>query len=180
MTLPRTATSEKKLKLRKRVKESKPNFVRQESWKYIRLKENWRRPHGLDNKVRKRFKGWPPRVSAGYRGPKAARALHPSGFEEVSVHNEDDLNQIDPKTQAARIAHTVGKKKRSRILTEARKKKILVLNLRQAKETAKKEEEPTEEAETEEAEAEAGGAVKKEEPKLKEKANKGKKKVEKK
>jgi len=178
MTLPRTATSEKKLKLRKRVKESKPNFVRQESWKYIRLKENWRRPHGLDNKVRKRFKGWPPRVSAGYRGPKVARALHPSGFEEVSVHNEEDLNQIDPKTQAARIAHTVGKKKRATILTEARKKKIKVLNLRQAKETAKKEEEPAEEAETEE--AETGGALKREEPKPEEKANKGKKKVEKK
>jgi len=173
MALPKATASEKVLKLRKRVKAKKPNFVRQESWKYVRLKENWRRPHGLDNKVRKRFKGWPARVSAGYRGPKNARALHPSGFEEVLVYNADGLKQIDPGTQAARIAHTVGQRKRVQILTEARKKKIVVLNQRQVKETVKKEEEPTEETETEE-------APKTEEPKKEETANTGKKGTEKK
>ena len=171
MALPKATASEKALKLRKRVKAKKPNFVRQESWKYVRLKENWRRPHGLDNKVRKRFKGWPARVSAGYRGPKSVRALHPSGFEEVLVYNADGLKEIDPETQAARIAHAVGQRKRIQILTEARKKKIVVLNQRQAKETTKKEEEPTEEAETEE-------AAKTEEPKKEETANTGKKRTE--
>lgn len=177
MALPRATASQKALKLRKRVKAKKPNFVRQESWRYMRLKENWRRPHGLDNKVRKRFKGWPARVSAGYRGPKSARALHPSGFEEVLVYNVDSLKEIDPGTQAARIAHTVGKRKRAQILTEARKKKIVVLNQRQAKETTKKEE-PTEEAEKEEVETEE--ATKAEEPKTEEKATKRKKRTEKK
>lgn len=171
MALPRATGSEKALKLRKRVKAKKPNFVRQESWKYVRLKENWRRPHGLDNKVRKRFKGWPARVSAGYRGPKSARALHPSGFEEVLVYNADGLKEIDSGTQAARIAHTVGQRKRVQILAEARKKKIVVLNQRQAKETTKKEEEPAEEAETEE-------AAKTEEPKKEETANTSKKRTE--
>jgi len=151
MSLPRATASEKALKLRKRAKARKPNFVRQESWKYMRLKESWRRPHGLDDKVRKRFKGWPARVSAGYCGPKIARMLHPSGFEEVLVYNADGLMKIDPDTQAVRIAHAVGQRKRVQILAEARKKKIVVLNQRQVKETAKKEKEPTEEAETEEA-----------------------------
>jgi large subunit ribosomal protein L32e len=176
MALPRATASEKALKLRKRVKAKKPNFVRQESWRYMRLKENWRRPHGLDNKVRKRFKGWPARVSAGYRGPKNARALHPSGFKDVLVYNVDDLKEIDPETQAARIAHTVGKRKRAQILTEARKKKIVVLNQRQAKETTKKEEEPSEEAEKEEVETEE--ATEAEEPKAEEKATKRKKRTE--
>jgi large subunit ribosomal protein L32e len=174
MALPKATASEKALKLRKRVKAKKPNFVRQESWKYMRLKENWRRPHGLDNKVRKRFKGWPARVSIGYRGPKSARALHPSGFEDIIVYNVDDLRQIDPASQAVRIAHVVGQRKRVQILTEARKKKIVVLNQRQVKEAAKKEEESAEETEKGESETEETNA---EEP-IKEERAKPKKRNE--
>ncbi|MGD0160297.1 MAG: 50S ribosomal protein L32e [Candidatus Bathyarchaeia archaeon] len=176
MALPKATASEKALKLRKRVKAKKPNFVRQESWKYIRLKENWRRPHGLDNKVRKRFKGWPARVSAGYRGPKSARALHPSGFEDVLVYNVDDLKQIDATTQAVRIAHAVGQRKRIQILTEARKKKIVVLNQRQVKEATKKEEESTEETEKDEAETEEANNTEK--PTEEKKVSKPKKRTE--
>lgn len=153
MADPGPATSEKALRLREHAKAKKPRFVRQESWKYVRLKENWRRPRGLDNKVRKRIKGWPPLVSAGYRGPKLARRLHPSGFEIVVVHNSEQLKKIDPKAQAVQIAHRVGKRKRIKILAEARKKKLIVLNIREVKraeETAvaeKVEEEKPEEKE---------------------------------
>jgi len=177
MALPKATASEKALKLRKRVKAKKPNFVRQESWKYVRLKENWRRPHGLDNKVRKRFKGWPARVSAGYRGPKSARALHPSGFQELLVYNVDDLKHVEPASQAVRIAHTVGQRKRVQILTEARKKKIVVLNQRQVKEVTEKEEEPAGETEKGEPETEE---EKTDEPTEVEKASKPKKRTEKK
>lgn len=141
-----SATTDKALRIRERVKKSKPNFVRQESWRYKRLKENWRRPRGLDNKMRRKIKGWPPTVNVGYRGPKIARGLHPSGYQEVLVYNLKDLKGIDPKMQAVRIAHTVGKKKRAAILAEAKKKKITVLNLK-VKETVEKEEEKTEEGE---------------------------------
>jgi len=134
--------------------------------------------------VRKRFKGWPARVSAGYRGPKIARSLHPSGFREVMVYNADGLKEIDPTTQAARISHTVGKRKRAQILTEARKMEIVILNQRQTKETTKKEEELTEEAEKEEVEAEETEkeeeAGKAEEPEKEERASNRGKRVEKK
>jgi hypothetical protein len=39
-----------------------------------------------------------------------------------------DLQKIDPKTQVARIAHTVGENKRVLILDEAKKASIRVLN----------------------------------------------------
>lgn len=141
-----TVAVEKALKIRARLKKKKPDFVRQESWRYNRLKENWRKPKGIDNKMRRKIKGWPPTVNVGYRGPKAARGLHPSGYEEVLVHNIDELKKVNPKTQAVRIAHTVGRKARLQILAEARKKKITVLNVG-VKEEKKAEKEAKEEKE---------------------------------
>ncbi len=132
MIKPHSLSAEKALKLRKSAKRKKPKFLRPESWKYIRLKENWRNPQGLDNKVRMRVKGWPPKVSTGYRGPKIARGLHPSGYNEVIVYTPEQLGNIDSKTQAIRIGHTVGKRKKFRILGEARKRKLRVLNLKEA------------------------------------------------
>jgi len=145
MTEQSPRPAEKALRLRKRLRQKKPNFVRPESWRYIRIKENWRRPRGLDHKVRLKYDGWPPGVNVGYRSPKATRGLHPSGYEEVLVHTAEELAKINPKTQVIRIAHTVGKRKRARILTEAKKKKIGVLNVKIAKETIAEEKELTEE-----------------------------------
>jgi large subunit ribosomal protein L32e len=145
MTEQTAKTAEKALRLRKRLKQKKPKFVRPESWRYVRLKESWRRPRGLDHKVRLKYDGWPPGVSVGYRGPKATRGLHPSGFREVLVHNAEELKNVDPKLQVIRIAHTVGKRNRTQIITEARKKKIRILNVKVAKEAIAEKEELTEE-----------------------------------
>jgi large subunit ribosomal protein L32e len=154
MTKPPEAATEKALKLRAQVKRRKPKFVRQESWRYNRLKENWRRPKGLDNKMRRKIKGWPITVNVGYRGPKVARGFHPSGYKEVLVHNVKEIKKVNPKTQAVRIAHTVGKRERAKILTESRKRKIIVLNLKEIKEVAKEEEKKKEKKPEKEEEAE--------------------------
>src|SRR3990170_6151782 len=128
MTERKASLPHNALKARKRAKQKKPEFLRSESWRYTKLSESWRRPRGLDHKMRRKIKGWPPMVSTGYKGPKAARGLHPSGLREVLVHNVKEVAEVDPKVQAARIAHTVGKKKRALILAEAKKKKLLILN----------------------------------------------------
>jgi large subunit ribosomal protein L32e len=145
MTEQNQKAAEKALKLRKRLKSKKPNFVRPESWRYVRLKENWRRPRGLDHKTRLKYDGWPPGVSIGYRGPKEARGLHPSGYKEVLVYNPEGLDEIDPTIQVARIAHTVGKRKRARIFSQAKKKGIRILNVKEFKEVVTKEKESPEE-----------------------------------
>jgi len=158
---------QKALKTRKRVKKKKPEFNRPESWRYVKLKKNWRRPRGLDHKMRRKIKGWPPTVSAGYKGPKVARGLHPSGYREVLVHNPADLANIDPKIEAARIAHTVGRKKRVEIVAEAKKLEVFILNFTPVKETTEAEEAETEE--TEETET-AEKKEEKKEPKKEKKA----------
>ena len=119
---------ERIIKERERIMNKKPKFRAEESWRYKRVKENWRKARGIDSKMRRKVKGWPRTPTVGYRGPKKARYLHPSGFAEVLVHNIDDLEKIDPKTQAIRISHTVGAKKRIEISTRAEEKGVRILN----------------------------------------------------
>lgn len=149
--------TERALALRQRHKSKKPKFRRQESWRYKRVSQIWRKPDGIDSKMRKKKKGWPKSAEIGYRGPKVARGLHPSGYEEVRVRTVDDLGKINPQTQAIRIAHTVGMKKRAEISIRAGEKGILILNpLPEVKpeeeaEEVSKEAEAEPEAEVEEA-----------------------------
>jgi len=138
------------IKERQRIKNKKPKFRRQESWRYKRVKENWRKARGIDSKMRIKKKGWPQTPNIGYRGPKNARHLHPSGFVEVLVHNTDDLEKVDPKTQAIKIAHTVGAKKRVEISARAEERGLRILNPMRKEEVA--EEEVEEEKEVEEKE----------------------------
>lgn len=106
----------------------RPRFVREESWRYKRVKTAWRSPRGKTSRVRRSKKGWPAVVKIGYSRPKAARGMHPSGLREVLVWRPSDLDNVDAKTQVARIAHTVGENKRVLIVEEAKKKSIRILN----------------------------------------------------
>jgi len=119
---------EKLLKLRKKIKSKKPDFIRYESWRYKRVKPNWRKPKGIDSKVREKRKGWIKTPDVGYRSPKTVRGLHPSGFEEVIVYRPEDLEKLDPTKHAVRIAHTVGTRKRIAILEKAEELELVVLN----------------------------------------------------
>jgi large subunit ribosomal protein L32e len=78
--------------------------------------------------MREKKKGWPKSVDSSYRSPKAVRGLHPSGFEDVIVRTMKDLEGINAHKQAARIAHTVGKRKRATIIEKAEALRIHVLN----------------------------------------------------
>jgi len=124
---------------RKKVAERRPKFIRQESWRYDRLAKNWRKPKGKDNKMRKQKSGMPAIVKVGYRGPRVARGLHPSGYTDNVVHNMAELTRLDPKRDAARLGHTVGKRKRIGIIAKANELGIKVLNA--GKLMPKKEEE---------------------------------------
>jgi large subunit ribosomal protein L32e len=120
--------NEELLAARKKVAQRRPKFIRQESWRYDRLAESWRKPKGKDNKMRLQKSGVPALVKVGYRGPKAARGLHPSGYRDNLIHNTAELVKLDPKKDAARIGHTVGKKKRIEIINKAVELGIKVLN----------------------------------------------------
>ena len=114
--------------LKQKRREGKPAFRRQDYHMKKRTPESWRRPRGGLSKQRRGYKGKGAKVQAGYRTPKAARGLHPSGFEEVRVHNADDLEDVDGDSQAVRIASSVGARKRERIEEVCEDEEIRVLN----------------------------------------------------
>lgn len=114
--------------VRKRQKSKKPWFRQTDAHKKKKLKDYWRRPDGIHNKARYAVKGKTPLVEAGYGSPALVRGLHPSGFEEVIVHNPGDLESLKAVRQAARIAHAVGARKRALIEARAAELGLKILN----------------------------------------------------
>ena len=140
-------------------KKKKPKFLRQEWFRHKNTRKKWlkwRRPRGRHSKLRRHVIGKGFRAQPGYGAPKSIKSLHPSGFKEVLVCNLAELRSLDPKTHAARIAKSVGAKKRIAIQAEAEKMKIKILNKKKVelkkkkpKETPKKEEKKPEKKEAE-------------------------------
>ena len=119
------------LALRAAQKKKTPSFRRTEWFRYKRLsRSGWRAPHGMDNKQRRNYKYRGSLVRIGHGKVAAARFLHPSGFREVMVHNTNDLEAIDPETEAARVGASVGGRKREHIYARADELGVRVLNRR--------------------------------------------------
>lgn len=132
MSRPRRELStelEVALRLRLEMKRRMPEFVRIDQWRYVRIEDSgWRKPRSLDSKIRQQRKGYPPKVKTGYRKPALARGLHPSGFAEALVYRPEDLDGLDPKVYAVRIAASVGLRKRVEIVKKAAERGFYVLN----------------------------------------------------
>jgi len=126
---------------------SKPAFIRQESWRYKRVKPAWRRARGVTSKMRKEESGWPAKVKVGYGTAAATRGLHPRGLQERRIHGLAELEGLDPKIHIIRISARVGERKKIALLDELRHRNFHIAN------PGKKEEKPvtTEEPITEEA-----------------------------
>ncbi|MBC2699253.1 MAG: 50S ribosomal protein L32e [ANME-2 cluster archaeon] len=120
--------SQRLLKVRKKQKAKKPNFVQTDLHKKKRLKNYWRRPKGLHNKKRRYILGKSGMARVGYGSPVAVKGLHPSGFQDMLMSRVQDLDEIDPSTQAVRIARTVGQRKRMEIVNKARSLGLKILN----------------------------------------------------
>ncbi len=101
---------------------------RQEYARYKKLGIKWRRPRGKTSKMRRYEAGKPDMPAIGYRTPRAIRNLHPSGYNDVLVHNMKELEALNPETEAARISASIGKRKKLMMLDKASELGIKVLN----------------------------------------------------
>ncbi|KAG6902888.1 hypothetical protein C0995_010058 [Termitomyces sp. Mi166 len=92
------------------VKKRTNKFKRHQSDRYHGVKEAWRKPKGIDNRVRRRFKG--------QTAMPKTRHLLPNGLKKFVVNNlrEVDLLLMHNKSFAAEIAHNVSSRNRTAIL----------------------------------------------------------------
>jgi len=109
-------------------KRRKPKFERYGWRSKKKLSKSWRRPRGLDNKLREHIAAKGAWVKVGYRRKREERGLHPSGFREVLVYNPRELANLMPDEVAVRIASGVGGRKREQIESEAASIGLRVLN----------------------------------------------------
>ncbi|MCJ1342603.1 60S ribosomal protein L32 [Peltigera leucophlebia] len=121
------AAAKKHIKI---VKKRTKRFNRHQSDTYKCVDAAWRKPKGIDNRVRRRFKGQAAMPSIGYGSNKKTRHLMPSGHKAFLVHNPTDVDLLlmHNRTFAAEIAHAVSSKKRVEIVAKAKQLGVKVTN----------------------------------------------------
>lgn len=115
---------------KKTAKKKKPKFNVMNLGFMKSVKDRWRKPRGIDNKkkAKYRFTGASPRI--GYKNQVEIRGKHPTNLKEVLVNN---LSQVEEARKGneqivLRIASAVGKKKRVFMIEKAHSLGIKVLN----------------------------------------------------
>ena len=114
------------------VKKRTKRFWRHQSDRFMRVGESWRKPKGIDNRVRRRFKSNIPMPSIGYGSNKKTRHMMPSGHKAFLVQNPKDVELLlmHNRTFAAEIGHAVSSRKRVDIIQKAKELGVKVTNPR--------------------------------------------------
>jgi large subunit ribosomal protein L32e len=118
----------KMIDLRKNIKSKKPKGLRRNFGIKKRLSKKWRKPKGLQNKVRLNKKGYGKPISSGYGSPKEVKHLDAkTGLFPLVISCKSDLDKVDPKTQGVLISSRVGAKKRLELLDLIEKKNLTLI-----------------------------------------------------
>ncbi|CAG8111674.1 unnamed protein product [Penicillium olsonii] len=112
------------------VKKRTNRFNRHQSDRFKCVGQSWRKPKGIDNAVRRRFKGQMAMPSIGYGSNKKTRHMMPSGHKAFLVHNTKDVELLlmHNRTYAAEIGHAVSSRKRVEIVEKAKALGVKVTN----------------------------------------------------
>ncbi|KAI0480785.1 60S ribosomal protein L32 [Xylariaceae sp. FL0804] len=112
------------------VKKRTKRFFRHQSDRFKCLDSAWRKPKGIDNAVRRRFRGRQAMPSIGYGSNKKTRHMMPSGHKAFVVNNPKDVEllMMHNRTHAAEISHSVSARKRVDIVKRAKELGVKVTN----------------------------------------------------
>merc|ERR1712232_90582 len=127
---PTTVKMVQPLKKPRVVKKRTNRFIRHQSDRRVTIKDSWRKPKGIDSRVRRKFKGTFKMPKIGYGTKAAHRHLLPDGFKKFRVFNKRELELLlmHNGTFAAEVAHNVSAKSRKQIIERAAQLNIKVVN----------------------------------------------------
>ncbi len=108
---------------------TRPKFIAQGGrGKRKEVKARWRRPKGLQSKLRLAKKGHPKKVMTGYRTAVAERD-QTKGMLTTTVQTVAELASV-PEKHGVIISGRVGMKKRTEIISAAQEKKLTIINIK--------------------------------------------------
>jgi len=113
------------------VKKRTKKFARHQADLFLRIsRTSWRKPKGIDGRVRRRFKGALPMPSIGYGSNKKTRNVLPDGFKTVVVYNVKELEMLmmHNRTYSATVGHSVSSRLRRAIVERAEQLAVRVTN----------------------------------------------------
>ena len=107
----------------KKIKKRNKRFTKHEYEDYPhKLSPNWRRPRGIDSRVRRKFRGNKPMVSIGYGTNKKHRDFLPNGFKKFLIRNLNDIEMLlmNNRVYCGELAKNLSSRKREAILKRAK------------------------------------------------------------
>uniref|UniRef100_A0A7S1AAH7 60S ribosomal protein L32 n=1 Tax=Noctiluca scintillans TaxID=2966 RepID=A0A7S1AAH7_NOCSC len=115
---------------RKIVKKRLKKFPRFQADRFKRMNPAWRKPRGIDGRVRRRFKGTTLMPGIGYGSDKNTRHRIKNGFYKFIVRSSSDLEMLlmHNEKYCIEIAHNIGAKKRKEIIERADQLKLHCTN----------------------------------------------------
>ncbi|KAG4301801.1 hypothetical protein PCANB_001967 [Pneumocystis canis] len=112
------------------IKKRTKRFVRHQSDRYKCIAPSWRKPKGIDNRVRRRFKGQISMPNIGYGSDKRTRHMRPDGRYTFLIRNVSDVELLlmHNKTYIGEIASNISSKNRILIVEKAKQLGVKLTN----------------------------------------------------
>ncbi len=115
----------------KKIKKRNKRFTKHEYEDYPhKLNPSWRRPRGIDSRVRRKFRSNKPMVSIGYRTKKQHRDVLPNGFKKFLIRNLSDVEMLlmNNRVYCGELAQNLSARKRKAIVNRAKELNVKITN----------------------------------------------------